>query len=226
MNVQYSDCNYYFSGHSVLLRHHKRRPTKQPTKSNLSSNSPTSLFEQNLSKFGKNSSAFDQNLSTFDQKFSINNQQPMEEHNYFLKPSFSSTLNSGENFYKVKIRLASFSCVMVESEQHKIIEFGSLALVHFSDHPFCGFYHFWITDTVGIWIKNFWIVNFYLFAVQMPGNSLLFKPWSEYGSKSLIFKPSVMQPISQTTFDLNNKLFDERNILDHSNTELVNHFLD
>ena len=38
----------------------------------------------------------------------------------------------------------------------------------------------------------FWIMNFHL-AIQMPDNSLL-------------FKPLVMQPISQTTYDLNSEL--------------------
>ena len=53
-------------------------------------------------------------------------------------------------------------------------------------------------------------------------------------ANSSLFKPSVMQPLSQTTYDLksellvcysshylNNKPFDERTILDHLNTELV-----
>ena len=50
----------------------------------------------------------------------------------------------------------------------------------------------------------------------------------------MLFKPSVMQSISQTPYDLNNELlvrnsghglnnepFDGRTVLDHSNTELV-----
>ena len=80
-------------------------------------------------------------------------------------------------------------------------------------------------------------MNFYLFAIQMPGNCSL-------------FKQSVMQPISQSTYDLNSELllvrysshvlnnkllvnyssydlnnepFEERTILDHSNIELVSH---
>ena len=53
---------------------------------------------------------------------------------------------------------------------------------------------------------NIWIMNFYLFAIQMPANSLLFKTWPEYRTKSLLFKPSVTQPISQTHFDLNSEL--------------------
>ena len=53
-------------------------------------------------------------------------------------------------------------------------------------------------------------------------------------TKSLLFKPSVIQPISQTTYDLNSELlvcysshdlnngpFKERTVLDHSNTKLV-----
>ena len=81
----------------------------------------------------------------------------------------------------------------------------------------------------------------------MPANSSLFKPWPEYRTKSLLFKPSVTQPISQTPYDLNNELlvrysghglnnellvrysghglnnepFGNRTILDHLNTELV-----
>ena len=68
----------------------------------------------------------------------------------------------------------------------------------------------------------------------MPGNSLLFKPWPEYQTKSSLFKPSVTQPISQTPHDLNNERivrysghglntepFDERTVLDHLNTKLV-----
>ena len=79
-----------------------------------------------------------------------------------------------------------------------------------------------------------WITNFYLFAIQMFANSSL-------------FKPSVTQPISQTTYDLNIKLlvryshhvlknkllvryssldlnnepFKQRTILHHLNTQLV-----
>ena len=68
---------------------------------------------------------------------------------------------------------------------------------------------------------NIWIGNFHLFAIQMPANSSL-------------FKPSVTQPISQTTYDLNSKLlvrysshdlnnepFKEQTVLDHLNTEQV-----
>ena len=80
---------------------------------------------------------------------------------------------------------------------------------------------------------NIWITNFHLFAIQMPCNSS--------------FKPSVRQPISQTTYDLNSQIlvrysshvlynkflvpysshdlnkepFKELTILDHSKTELV-----
>ena len=36
--------------------------------------------------------------------------------------------------------------------------------------------------------EHIWIMNFYLCDVQMPGNSLLFKPWPEYQTKSLLFK--------------------------------------
>ena len=64
-------------------------------------------------------------------------------------------------------------------------------------------------------------MNFDLFTIQMPGDSLLFKPWPEYRTKSSLFKPSVMQPISQAPYDLNNESFDERTILDHLNTKLV-----
>ena len=42
----------------------------------------------------------------------------------------------------------------------------------------------------------------------MPGNSSL-------------FKPSVTQPISQTTNDLNNEPFNQQTLLDHSNTVQV-----
>ena len=31
---------------------------------------------------------------------------------------------------------------------------------------------------------NIWIINFHLFTIQMPTNSLLFKPWPEYRTKS------------------------------------------
>ena len=55
----------------------------------------------------------------------------------------------------------------------------------------------------------------------MPGISLLFKPQPEYLTKSSLFKPSVHEPINQTTYDLNNELFDEQTILDLSNTKLV-----
>ena len=40
----------------------------------------------------------------------------------------------------------------------------------------------------------------------MPGNSSLFKPWPEHGTKSSLFKPSVTQPISQITYDLKSEL--------------------
>ena len=53
---------------------------------------------------------------------------------------------------------------------------------------------------------NIRITNFHLFANQMPANSSLFKPWPEKRTKSLLFKPSVTQPISQTPYDLNNEL--------------------
>ena len=95
--------------------------------------------------------------------------------------------------------------------------------------------------------RNIWITNFHLLAIQMPDNSSLFKPWPEYQTKSLLFKPSVTQPISQTPYDLNSKLlvcysshvlnkellvrysshdlnnkpFKEQTVLDHSNTEIV-----
>ena len=36
---------------------------------------------------------------------------------------------------------------------------------------------------------NTWITNFHLFAIQMPANSSLFKPWPEYQTKSSLFKP-------------------------------------
>ena len=36
---------------------------------------------------------------------------------------------------------------------------------------------------------NIWITNFYLFAIEIPANSLLFKPWPEKRTKSLLFKP-------------------------------------
>ena len=65
-----------------------------------------------------------------------------------------------------------------------------------------------------------WITNFYLFAIHMPGNSFLLKSWPEYLTFSLLFKPSVTQPISQTIFDLKNEPFKEQTILDHSNTEI------
>ena len=68
---------------------------------------------------------------------------------------------------------------------------------------------------------NIWITNFHLFANQMPTNSSLFNPWPEYRTKCLLFKPSVTQPFSQTTYDLNNKPFDEQTIFDHLNIELV-----
>ena len=45
---------------------------------------------------------------------------------------------------------------------------------------------------------NIWIKNFYLFAIQITANSLLFKSWSEKQTKMSLFKPSVTQPISQT----------------------------
>ena len=53
---------------------------------------------------------------------------------------------------------------------------------------------------------NIWIMNFYLFAIQMHANNSLFKPWLEYQTKILLFKPSVTQPMNQITYDLNNKL--------------------
>ena len=40
-----------------------------------------------------------------------------------------------------------------------------------------------------------WLTNFYLFAIQMPGNSWLFKPWPEYRTKSCFL-----------SHDLNNEL--------------------
>ena len=49
--------------------------------------------------------------------------------------------------------------------------------------------------TVGIWMADIWITNFYLFTIQMPDNSPLFKPWPEYRTKSLLRKPSVTQPV-------------------------------
>ena len=55
---------------------------------------------------------------------------------------------------------------------------------------------------------NIWIKKFHLFAIQIPCYNLL-------------FKPSVTKPISQTTYDLNNRPFKERTDLDHFNTELV-----
>ena len=61
---------------------------------------------------------------------------------------------------------------------------------------------------------------------------MFFKPWPEYQTKNPLFKPSIMQPIGQTTYDLNNELlvcylshylnnkpFKRWTILDHSNTE-------
>ena len=45
--------------------------------------------------------------------------------------------------------------------------------------------------------RNIWMANFHLFSIQMPGNSLLIKPWSEYQTKSSIFKQSIMQLFSQ-----------------------------
>ena len=63
---------------------------------------------------------------------------------------------------------------------------------------------------------NIWKTNFYLFVIQMPGNSLL-------------LKPSVMQPydlndrilICYSSHDVNNGSFKDRIGLDHSNTKLV-----
>ena len=55
---------------------------------------------------------------------------------------------------------------------------------------------------------------------------------SRPNTKSLLFKPSVMQPISQTTYDLNSALsshvlnnepFKEQIVLDHSNNKLVHY---
>ena len=78
---------------------------------------------------------------------------------------------------------------------------------------------------------NSLITNYHLFDIQMPSNSSLFKPWPKWITKSLLFKPSVIQPISQTTYDLNSKLlvcysshdlknepFREQTILGHSST--------
>ena len=51
---------------------------------------------------------------------------------------------------------------------------------------------------------NIWITYFYFFTLQMPDNSSIFKAWPGHRTKSyLLFKLSVMQPISQTTYDLN-----------------------
>ena len=80
----------------------------------------------------------------------------------------------------------------------------------------------------------------------MTGYSLLFKPSSIHANlvilatpvrtKSSLFKPPVMGPISQTSYDLNrellvrylnhdqnNKPFKERTILDHLDTELIHY---
>ena len=83
---------------------------------------------------------------------------------------------------------------------------------------------------------NICIAMFYLITIQMPGNSWLFKPSPEQRTKNLLFKPSVMQPISQTTYNLNNKLivhysshdlnnepFDEQTILNNLKTKLVHY---
>ena len=63
-------------------------------------------------------------------------------------------------------------------------------------------------------------MNFHLYAIQMPANSSLFKPWPEYGTKSLLFKPSVTQPVSQTPYDLNNEL-----LVRYSSYGLINKLL-
>ena len=51
----------------------------------------------------------------------------------------------------------------------------------------------WDLNNKHLNMGNIWITNFHFFAIQMPGNSL-------------VFKPSVTQPTSQTTYDLNNEL--------------------
>ena len=96
---------------------------------------------------------------------------------------------------------------------------------------------------------NICITMFYLATIQMPGNSWLFKTSPEQRTKNLQFKPTVMQPISQTTYNLNNKLivhysshgqntnllvcysnhdlnnepFDEQTILNNLKTKLVHY---
>ena len=67
-----------------------------------------------------------------------------------------------------------------------------------------------------------------------PHKKFMIKISIEHQTKSSLFKPSVMQPISLTTFDLNSKFlvcysshdlikeqFKEQTILNHLNTELV-----
>ena len=61
---------------------------------------------------------------------------------------------------------------------------------------------------------NVLVASLDLFAIQMPCNSVLFKPSPEYQTKSLLFKLSVTHPISQTTYDLNNKLLVHYSSLD------------
>ena len=50
-------------------------------------------------------------------------------------------------------------------------------------------------------------MHFHLFAIHMPGYVYvgLKRECSSQAGNSSLFKPSVMQPISQTTFDPNNE---------------------
>ena len=72
------------------------------------------------------------------------------------------------------------------------------------------------------------------YSSQNLNSQIFFHEDSLHTHMRKLFKPTVMQPISHTTYDLNNKQlvlfsnhdpnnkpFDERTILDHLNTELV-----